>query len=116
MQMLLSNKHLQNNYNNKTIKLFELERTFKAQPPCNELGHLQLSQVAQSLVQSQLECLQGWGIHDLSLGDQGLPTFTVKKTYVQPISPLSYFETFSSCPSTMDPAKESVLFFVIVPL
>ena len=51
------------------IESFELEGILKshlAQLPCNEQGHPQLDQVAQSLVQSDLECLQGGGIHHLS--------------------------------------------------
>ena len=46
---------------------FGLEGTFKGlvQPPCNEQGHLQLGQVAQGLVQPDLECFQGWGIFHL---------------------------------------------------
>jgi len=46
-----------------------LEGTFKGrlvQTPCNEQGHLPLDQVAQSLVQPDLECLSGWDIHHLS--------------------------------------------------
>lgn len=38
-----------------------MERTIKGyliQFPCNEQGHLQLGQVAQSLNQTDLECLQ----------------------------------------------------------
>ncbi|KAF1551686.1 Otoconin-90, partial [Eudyptes schlegeli] len=31
------------------------------QPPCREQGHLQLDQVAQSPIQLDLECFQGWG-------------------------------------------------------
>jgi len=53
----------------RTIESFELEGIFKAHPvqlPCNERGHLQLHQVAQSPVQSDLEYLQGWSIHHLS--------------------------------------------------
>ena len=48
---------------------FELEGTLRShlvQLPCNEQGELQLSQVAQSLVQPDLECLQGWDFHHLS--------------------------------------------------
>jgi len=44
----------------RITELFELEITFKGhlvQLPCNELGHLQLDQGAQSPVQSDLECL-----------------------------------------------------------
>jgi len=33
------------------------------QPPWNKQGHLQLDQVAQSPVQPNLECFQGWGIY-----------------------------------------------------
>jgi len=32
----------------------------------NEQGHTQLDQAAQSPIQPDLECLQGWGIHYLS--------------------------------------------------
>ena len=51
------------------VELFELEGTLKGhliQLPCNEQGHLQLDQGAQSPVQPDLECLQGWSIHHLS--------------------------------------------------
>ena len=53
----------------RIIEWFELEGTFKGhlvQPPCHEQGHLPLDQVAQSPVQPDLECSQGWGIHHLS--------------------------------------------------
>ena len=43
---------------------FELEGTFKG--PVYEQGHLQLDQVAQSPIQPDLECLQGWGMNHLS--------------------------------------------------
>jgi len=42
-----------------------LEGTFRghlAQPSCSELGHVQLDQVAQSPVQLDIECFQGWRI------------------------------------------------------
>lgn len=44
---------------------FELEGNFKGhlfQLPCNELGHAQLNQLAEGLIQPRLEDLQGWGI------------------------------------------------------
>jgi len=44
-----------------------LEGTFKVhvdQAPCSEQRHLQLGQVAQSLIQPDLECFQGWGIYN----------------------------------------------------
>ena len=47
---------------------FGLEGTFKGhlvQPSCNEQGHLQLDQVAQSPVQPDLEYFQGWGTYNL---------------------------------------------------
>jgi len=50
-------------------ELFELEGNLKChlvQLLCNEQGHLQLDQIAQSRVQPVLERLQGWGIHHLS--------------------------------------------------
>ncbi|KAK4816838.1 hypothetical protein QYF61_023902 [Mycteria americana] len=43
------------------------------QAPCNEQGHLQLDQAAQSPIQPDLECLQGWGIYHLS--GQPVPVF-----------------------------------------
>ena len=64
-------------WNQRVIELSELEGTFKGhllQPPCNERGHLQLDQVAQSPIQPDLECLQGWGIHHL-LGQPQLSLF-----------------------------------------
>ena len=62
------------------------------QPPCNDQGHLPLDQVAQSPVQSDLECFQGWGIYHLS--GQPVPVFhhpcckkkkTNKKTSLYPV-------------------------------
>jgi len=52
----------------RTIEWFGLEGTFKAhlvQLPCHEQGHLQPDQVAQSPIQPDLECFQGWGIDHL---------------------------------------------------
>ena len=60
----------------RTIECFWLGGTFRGhvdQPPCSEQGHLQLDQVAQSLVQPGLECFQGWGLHCLS--GQPVPVF-----------------------------------------
>ena len=56
-------------YNRKYKQTLELEGTFKGhlvQLPCNEQGHPQLDQIAQSLVQPGLESLQGWGTHHTS--------------------------------------------------
>ena len=49
----------------RIVESFELEGTIKGhlvQLPCNE----HLDQVAQSLVQPDLQCLQGWGIHHMN--------------------------------------------------
>ena len=51
------------------MEWFGLEGTLKGQlvqPPHGEQGHLHLDQVAQSPVQPDLECFQGWGIYHLS--------------------------------------------------
>jgi len=50
------------------MEWFELEGAFKGHlvhPVCNEQGHLQLHQVAQSPVQPDIECFHGWGIVEL---------------------------------------------------
>lgn len=47
----------------KITERFGLGDTFKGyldQPPAMSQGHLQLDEVAQSPVQSSLECFQGW--------------------------------------------------------
>ena len=53
-------------YNRKYKQTLELEGTFKGhlvQLSCNEQEHPQLDQIAQSLVQPNLEWLQGESIH-----------------------------------------------------
>ena len=73
----LVNKHTQP----KTIqqwlyRVSELEGTFKGhlvQPSSNEQRHPQPDQVAQGLVQPGLGCLQGCGIHPISV--QPVPDF-----------------------------------------
>ena len=60
----------------RIIEWFGLEGAFKGhlvQALCNEQGYLQLDQVAQSPVQPDLECCQGWGIYHLS--GQPVPVF-----------------------------------------
>jgi len=50
----------------RDIEWFVLKGTFKGhivQPPCIEQGHLPLDQVAQSPIQLDFECFQGWGIY-----------------------------------------------------
>ena len=54
------------NFIESHIEWFGLEGTFKgclAQIPDNKQGHLQLDQVAQSPIQPDLQCFQGWGIY-----------------------------------------------------
>ena len=54
--------------NHRTIESLELEETLKGhlvQLPCKEQGHLQLHQVSQNHIQSDLECLQGWDTHHI---------------------------------------------------
>ena len=64
--------------NHRIIETFALEGAFKGhlvQPSCTEEGHLQLDQVAQSPIQTDLECLQGRDTHHLS--GNLLQSFTV---------------------------------------
>ena len=53
-------------HSSTSTESFELEGTIEGrlvQLLCTEQGHLQLDQVAQSLVLPDTECTQGWGIH-----------------------------------------------------
>jgi len=66
--------------NHRIRECFGLEGTFRghlAQP--SEQGHLQPDQVAQSPVQPDLECFQGWGIDHLS--EQPVPAPLWQKIY-----------------------------------
>ena len=55
-------------YNHRIIEWPGLKRTImiiQFQPPCYVQGHQSPDQAAQSHIQPGLECLQGWGIHNL---------------------------------------------------
>ena len=103
--------------------MFELEGFFKghlAKLPCDEQEHLQLDQVAQSPVQPDLECLQGWEIHHLS----GQPVPVPHHSYCKKRNFFLIFNlNFSSFslkpfPLVLSPqaAEESVTFFLVAPL
>ena len=69
--------------NHRITECFGLEGTFRChlvQPPCSEQGHLQLDQAAQSPVQPDLECFQGWA----TLGNlfQCFTTLTAKNFFL----------------------------------
>ena len=97
--------------NHRIIYSFELEGTLKGHVvPCNEQGHLQLNQVAQSLVQPDLECLQRWGINHISGQPFPVPHQPHCKEllpYIQTKSPLFQFEIISPCSITTGPANKS---------
>ena len=76
---------------------------------------IHLSQVAQSLVQPELECLQGQGLC-ISGKIIPVPHHSLCKRlflYIQPKSTLLKLEAISPCPVTTDPTKESVPFFLV---
>ena len=91
----------------------ELEATLKGHLvplPCSEQGHLQLHQIAQTPIQPDLECLQGWGFHHLSGQCVSMPHHSHCRRlfpYIQPKFTLFRSETISPCPITSDSAKES---------
>jgi len=80
--------------NHRIIKWFGWEGIFEGhlvQPTCEDQGHLQLDQVAQSPIQPNLECSRVWGTDHLS--GQPVPEFHHphrKKflPYIQAESPL----------------------------
>ena len=63
----------------RIIELIELEGTFKGhlvQPLCNDQGHIQLDQIAQSPIQPDFECL--FIIKNFSLmSSLNLPSFNL---------------------------------------
>ena len=103
-------------------ELFELEETINGQLvqlPCNEQGHLQLDYARRSSSSLTLNVSRDRA-PTTTLGNlfQCFTTLILKYffSYIQSKSPLFYFETISPCPITADPDKESVPFFLTVPL
>jgi len=89
------------------------------QTTCNEQGHLALDQVAQSPIQPDLECFQGWGIYHLS--GKPVPEFQhphCKKFLpcIQCKSTLFEFKTITPCPISTGLAKMFILIFLTSPL
>jgi len=91
-----------------------LQRSSSPTPPSmsSEQGHLPLDQVAQSPIQPDLECFQGWSLHYLS--GQPVPGFHhphCKKClpYIQSKSGLLWFKTITSCPVRTSLAERSAL-------
>ena len=84
--------------------------------PCYEQGRQPPDQAAQSHIQPGLECLQGWGIHNLSgqpvpvchhpLCEKLLPN-------IQPKPLLSQFKAIPLCPITIHPCKQQIPFLFI---
>ena len=73
----------------RTTEWFGLEGTSKGPTPCHEQGHLQLDQVAQSPVQPERECFQGWGIGHLP----GQPVLVPHHTHHNKFLPYIYSES-----------------------
>jgi len=75
----------------------------KFQPPYYVQDHRPPDRAAQSYLQPGLECLQGWGIHNL-LGQPGPvhhhPLAEKLPPNIQPKPPLSQFKTIPPCPIT----------------
>lgn len=80
--------------NHRIIGPFKLEETLEIHLVlmlCNEQGHVLLQQVAQSPIQFDLECIQGWVIHHLSGQPVPMPHYSPHRKllpYIQFKSPL----------------------------
>jgi len=99
-----------------TTESLELEGTFKDHPvqfPCNEQGHLQLDQVAHSLVQPHLQCLQARDFdHIQYLTPLFVKDFFLISNLNLPSLNLKPFSLFLSQQTLL----ESVPFFLAAPL
>ena len=85
----------------------------KFQPLYYVQGCQPLFQAAQRHIQPGLECIQGWGIHNL-LG-QPVPLCELPPN-IQPKSPLPQRKTIPSCPITIHHCKQSYLILCSSPL
>jgi len=68
MSNILERLYLTLGKNHRIVEWPGLKRTImiiKLQPPCYAQGCQPLDQAAQSHIQPGLECLQGWGLHNL---------------------------------------------------
>jgi len=84
--------------------------TIEFQPPCYVQGRQPPDQAAHSHIQPGLECLQGWGIHNL-LGQpvpvhHHHPLCEKLLPNIQPKPLLSQFKTIPPCPITIHPRKQ----------
>ena len=98
-----------------------LEDTFKGhlvQASYNKKEYLPLDQVAQSPIQPDLECFQGWGIYHLSgqlvsvfhylYGKKFLPSIQSESTHI-------LFKNITASPITADHTTNPVPVFLISP-
>ena len=79
------------------------------QPPCYVQGRQPPDQAAQSHIQPGLECLQGWGIHNLlgqSVPVSHHPLCEKLPPNIQPKPPLSQFKAIPPCPIAIHPHKQ----------
>ena len=92
----------------------------EAPTPCQmqgqQLPHLILDQTVQGPIQSDLEYLQGQGIHNLSGQPVPVPHQSHSKEFpldIQPKSSLPHLKTISPCPALICPFKELTPFLYI---
>ena len=78
-------------------------------PPCYVQGRQPLDQSALCHMQPGLECLQGWGIHNLQGQPVPVPHHPLGEKLppnIQRKPPLSQFKTIPPCPVTIHPCKQ----------